>query len=209
MIANGVVLIDSDSKRRAEIAHILRGKDVHVEPYECVADFVRYPVKAAIYLIRDEGDVIQEMLDADGPLDHLPVVVAYSDEADAPRIVSAVKMGASNYIIWPFDETILELTIGPYAAKTSNIALIRSRVLRAKRTLKCLTERELEVLEHLARGLSSKEIAIELKISPRTVEIHRANMIVKTGAKNAYHLVRLAAESSLDEELQAPGLIAA
>lgn len=200
MATNGIVLIDSATKRRAEISHLLGSKGIPVEPFEGVEDFEAYPVEAALYLVADEGDLLKSVLDASAVLNRFPAVIAYGETLCANRIVEAMKAGAANYIIWPFDETILELTLGNLAVGHSNVALIRSRVLRAKRKLAGLSERELQVVELIAAGLSSKEVGLKLEISHRTVEIHRANAMAKLEVRNVAQLVRLAVESTIEDE---------
>ncbi|MBL0922469.1 MAG: response regulator transcription factor, partial [Phycisphaerales bacterium] len=69
--------------------------------------------------------------------------------------------------------------------------------------LAALTPREREVLDWLAEGSSNKAIARELDISPRTVEIHRANMMTKLGARHAAEAVRLKLEAKLEPKLRA------
>ena len=209
MANNGIVLIDSATKRRAEISHLLGSKGISVEPFDSAEDFKAYPVEAALYLVADEGDLLKSVLDASSVLNRFPTVIAYGETLCAKRIVEAMKAGAANYIVWPFDETILELTLGNLAVGHSNIALIRSRVLRAKRKLAALSERELQVVELIAAGLSSKEVGLRLKISHRTVEIHRANAMAKLEVKNVAQLVRLAVESTIEESPAAVGTLVA
>ena len=199
MAKNGIVLIDGATKRRAEISHLLSSKGIAVEPFDSVEDFEAYPVLAPLYLVADNGELLSAFLTASATLDRFPTVIAYADSLCANRIVEAMKCGAANYVMWPFDETILELTLGNLAVGHSNVALIRSRVLRAKRKLECLSERELQVLELIAAGLSSKEVGQRLEISHRTVEIHRANAMTKLDVKNVAQLVRLAVESSMED----------
>ncbi len=77
----------------------------------------------------------------------------------------------------------------------------------ARRRSATLSRREREVLEWLAEGSSNKQIARELEISPRTVEIHRANMMTKLGANHAAEAVRLWLEARLDHVISVPDLV--
>ena len=142
------------------------------------------------------------MLRASAVLERMPTVIAYGEDPSVGNIVEAMKAGAANYIVWPFDETILELTLGDLSVGHSNVALIRNRVLRAKRKLECLSERELQVIELIAAGLSSKEVGLRLEISHRTVEIHRSNAMAKLECKNVAQLVRIAIESSIEDAVE-------
>jgi DNA-binding CsgD family transcriptional regulator len=83
-------------------------------------------------------------------------------------------------------------------------AYARRKMFEARARIGMLSPREREVLDWLAEGLSNKAIARELSISPRTVEIHRANMMEKLGAGHAADAVRLRMEAKLEEEMPAP-----
>jgi DNA-binding CsgD family transcriptional regulator len=76
-------------------------------------------------------------------------------------------------------------------------------MIEARGRIASLSTREREVLHWLAEGSSNKNIARELDISPRTVEIHRANMMAKLGAKHAAEAVRLRIESDMRAGLAA------
>jgi two-component system, LuxR family, response regulator FixJ len=107
--------------------------------------------------------------------------------------VSAIKLGAFDFIEKPFDEARLLASIrgavGWSRSKNEDeapdISDLRSR-------FESLTERQRQVMELAATGLSNKEIATRLGISPRTVEIHRAWMMERMGARNIAELVRMA-----------------
>ena len=74
----------------------------------------------------------------------------------------------------------------------------RRRMIEARNRISNLSRREREVLDWLAEGSSNKAIARELEISPRTVEIHRANMMSKLGARHAAEAVRLKLEAQIE-----------
>ncbi len=77
----------------------------------------------------------------------------------------------------------------------------RRRLVEARQRISALSRREREVLDWLSQGLSNKAIARALEISPRTVEIHRANMMDKLGATHAAEAVRLRLEADYEEPL--------
>jgi two-component system response regulator FixJ len=121
----------------------------------------------------------------------LPVVVM-SGHGDIAMAVQAMRDGAVDFVEKPYsDETILGAVTraanlaGPLAEKAAHKAEAAARLAR-------LTPREREVLDRLVEGLQNKAIAHALSISPRTVEIHRANVMEKMAARSLSDLVRAA-----------------
>ena len=112
---------------------------------------------------------------------------------DVPMAVRAMKLGAADFIEKPFDSQLLvarvreALRAGGGAAATD-----------IQRRLELLTPRERDVLEQLVVGRSNKAIGLELKISPRTVEIHRARVMEKMAVGSLAELVRLALAAGID-----------
>jgi DNA-binding NarL/FixJ family response regulator len=80
----------------------------------------------------------------------------------------------------------------------SHMAGKQREIAEARAQMRRLSSREREVLSDLSQGLSNKEIAMHLGISPRTVEIHRSNLITKIGAKSSAHAIRIAIRGDLD-----------
>ncbi|HXF65590.1 MAG TPA: response regulator [Burkholderiales bacterium] len=117
------------------------------------------------------------------------IITAHGDVATA-RI--AFRAQAVDFLEKPFDQAQLEAAIASaFALEGRRIAAAEARRAEAER-LAQLTAREREVLEHVARGLHAKEIAAELRISPRTVEVHKTRIMAKLGVRNVAELVRFA-----------------
>ncbi|WP_175544467.1 response regulator FixJ [Mesorhizobium sp. YR577] len=120
----------------------------------------------------------------------MPAIVI-TGHGDVPMAVAAMKAGALDFIEKPFEDELLidaikraaERIVGTPSAP-DDTAAIRSR-------LDQLTERERQVLSAVVAGLPNKTIAYDLDISPRTVEVHRANVMAKMQAKNLPELVRM------------------
>lgn len=123
--------------------------------------------------------------------------MAVAKEPSASRIVAAAKAGVLDYLSLPLDPASLATSIDRIAAEAESYVAARKRMLDARAKIECLSRREREVLDWLTRGSSNKEIVRELDISPRTVEIHRANMMAKLGASHAADAVRLKLEAQL------------
>jgi FixJ family two-component response regulator len=116
-----------------------------------------------------------------------------SGQGDIPMAVDAIKNGALDFIEKPLDDTVVQRVREAIAAwerraerGQSNGPLKASFPGRER-----LTPRELEVLSLIASGASNKEAGRQLGISPRTIEVHRARIMEKLGAKNAADLVRI------------------
>ena len=126
----------------------------------------------------------------------LPVIVM-TGHADVPLAVEAMKLGASDFIEKPFNDDILITSVRNALSfstrdsqQTAERALIQSR-------LELLSARERQVLEGLVAGNPNKIIAFDLGISPRTVEIYRANVMTKMEAGSLSELVRMALNAKI------------
>jgi len=128
-------------------------------------------------------------------------VIFLTGHADIPTTVHAIKEGALDLLTKPVDGT--ELIERVQAALEKDVELRRkssaTRALRER--LDALTAREREILVLAAAGMPNKEIARRLGISHRTVEIHRARVMQKTGAANVIELSRIAAACGLAVDL--------
>jgi len=192
-----LTLIDSNLRRRAAICHSLSGNGTHVEPFEDIPELVeRWPHNGTI-LAHDDGRTIPGLLHHMIETGNWLPVIAY-DEAPSPQqVVSSIFNGAVDYIAWPFRQTELAGILEAAQQQTSSMRNIRLREAMARSRIDCLTRREQEVLGCVANGLSNRMIGEKLEISPRTVEIHRANLLNKMGAKHSSEAIRVAIEASL------------
>ncbi|RUV29459.1 MAG: response regulator [Mesorhizobium sp.] len=121
----------------------------------------------------------------------LPVIVM-TGHADVALAVQAMKEGAADFIEKPFDDDILIDAIRSALENRNQTNATHPQSAEVHGRLSTLSERERQVLEGLVSGLPNKTIAYDLGISPRTVEIHRANVMSKMGANSLSHLVRMA-----------------
>jgi two-component system response regulator FixJ len=121
----------------------------------------------------------------------MPLIVI-TGHGDVPVAVAALKAGAVDFLEKPFDSDVLLAAIGEALAKPgARAAADADDREAASRRVAGLTPREREVMELVAAGLANKVIAHRLGIAVRTVEIHRAHVMEKTGARSLSELVRL------------------
>lgn len=185
---------------RAELSRLAYDLGHHAEVYSDGDELVANPPREGILVLRDSpacGDIedIMERLANNGVW--LPLIAA-AENPQADRIVAAIKAGALDYLSLPLDSTNLANAIQRIGREAKAHSAIRRRMIDARTRIANLSVREREVLDWLAEGSSNKLIARELDISPRTVEIHRANMMNKLGAKHSAEAVRMRIEAQID-----------
>jgi two-component system, LuxR family, response regulator FixJ len=195
--ATHIILVDGDLRRRAAISHYLSGQGVHVEPFETVDELDGHWSRQGLILVHDAHDAIARLTDRLVQSGNWLPVVAFSENPPPRRIVEAILAGAIDYVVWPFDDAELALTLDHAQDRADNIGHAKLREAVARSRIDRLTPREREVLSGVAAGHSNRSIAEQLEISPRTVEIHRANMLHKIGANHTSDAIRIAIEASL------------
>ncbi|PWC26676.1 response regulator transcription factor [Teichococcus aestuarii] len=121
----------------------------------------------------------------------MPVVVITA-HGDVPVAVQAMKLGAVDFIEKPYDGEALLRAAGAALAGGAERQAQQREAAEAAERLALLTPRESEVVRGLVAGRQNKEIARDLQLSPRTVEVHRANAMEKLGARSVSEAVRLA-----------------
>ncbi|HEY5819046.1 MAG TPA: response regulator FixJ [Mesorhizobium sp.] len=133
--------------------------------------------------------------------------IVITGHADVPMAVEAMKAGALDFIEKPFDDDVLIEAIHRAAEHLTGRPLGVDDIAVVEARYRCLSEREREVLASVVEGLANKTIAYNLHISPRTVEIHRANVMSKMQAKSLAELVRMTLATDLHQQKLAGGLI--
>lgn len=118
-------------------------------------------------------------------------VFAMSGQASIPMAVDAIRSGALDFFEKPFDAEMLVRRVRTAIASRAQGPSGTPRLATQFPGENLLTAREREVLERISEGSSNKEVGRMLGISPRTVEVHRARIMEKLGARNAADLVRI------------------
>jgi FixJ family two-component response regulator len=193
-------IVCGDSRSRAEQARIAFALGHHAEVYGELDELLDRPPHEGIVIAADSGEpgLALELIHrlADRGI-WLPVVLAAS-EPKTEQVVAAIKAGALDYLVLPLEMGHFARRLHAILAEAGHHAEKRRREVEAKHAIAMLSRREHQVLELLSAGCSNKEIARSLEISPRTVEIHRGNMMTKLGAGHAADAVRLWIDAHLD-----------
>jgi two-component system response regulator FixJ len=119
-------------------------------------------------------------------------VVVMTGHGDVPLAVEAMKLGAVDFVEKPFEDERLIDTIRAALAGAAGVANGDALASQIAARVETLSPRERQVMEGLVAGLSNKAIARDYDISPRTVEVYRANLMTKMQAANLSELVRMA-----------------
>jgi two-component system, LuxR family, response regulator FixJ len=196
-----VHIIDKDVRRRAMIAYGLSSHNFKAQIYENLEEVANFPPRDGLLLVNDEF-VEEEISSVIGVVAASPgrvPMIVFGEEPSTNNVVKAMLAGAVDYLEWPFDQNRFEQSI----ARAENGASAQMRAVERRQNalarLEALTEREREVLRHLIQGHSSKDIGMILAISPRTVEVHRASLIAKLGARSTSDAIRIGIYGGLDD----------
>jgi RNA polymerase sigma factor (sigma-70 family) len=190
-----VYVIEDDADLRDSLAALLEASGYLPRGFASAEDFLasgfnERPACAVVDLRLPgmSGLDLQQKLHDDHP--HLPVIVV-TGHGDVATARAALRTGALDFLEKPVQPK--ELMDAVAAALESDAqALERARELEQMREpLGRLTPRELEVFQRITDGLHNREIAVELGISPRTVEVHRARLMDKLNARRIADLFRL------------------
>ena len=119
-------------------------------------------------------------------------VIVMTGHGDVPLAVEAMRIGAADFIEKPFDDEMFIASVRMAIARQKEADHDQARKSEVQRKIESLSARERQVLEGLVAGNPNKRIAYDLGISPRTVEIYRANLMTKMQAGSLSDLVRMA-----------------
>jgi two-component system response regulator FixJ len=190
-----VHVIDDDEAIRASLAFLLDTVDLESRTYDsaeaflaaapglipgCVVTDMRMPGMSGLDLVRRLRERALE----------IPVIVI-TGHADVPLAVEAMKAGVADYIEKPFDDEVLLEAIRLALARGEDAEEREAQQAAIRERLESLSARERQVLEALVAGRANKVIAYDLGISPRTVEVYRANVMTKMQAASLSELVRM------------------
>jgi PAS domain S-box-containing protein len=202
-----VHIVDDDAQVRAATSYLLSSHGYSTETYSSGAEFLaRAPLDRGCLLLdlrmpqMDAHEVQEELVRRGAPI---PVVVM-SGRGELGAAVEAMKLGAVDFLQKPPSEEELLSAVRRALALFSEGAERRNAQQDAAARLQRLSPRERQMLRGLLAGLSNKEIARRLDLSPRTIEMHRANMMEELGTSSLSEALRMAIDGGLpplgDEE---------
>jgi FixJ family two-component response regulator len=196
-----VAVVDDDEHNRDIVRLMLETLQIEVRTYPCAQRFLEDPAAreagCLVLDVRMPGmsglELQRRLIEMQWPLP----IVFLTAHGDVPMAVDAMRAGAVGFLLKPFkDQELIDSVQRALAqSREQRDRLRRTETVRARFDL--LSSREREVLDLLASGLRSKDIAQALSISVKTVEEHRTNLMRKTRTASMVELVRLAAEASV------------
>ena len=200
-----MALIDDDEAVLDALLHYLTGQNVntscfnavknfltaldHRERFDCIVSDVRMPGMSGLDLMRRLNERA-----------YARPVILITGHGDVDMAVSAIKDGAFDFIEKPFDEARLLASIRRAVKQGRQREATAAELEELQSRLNTLSVRQRQVMELAVAGFSSKEIAIKLDISPRTVEAHRAWVMERIGARNLAELIRMAMKLEAHDE---------
>jgi two-component system, LuxR family, response regulator FixJ len=200
-----VQVIDDDDAVRDAIATLLRTQEYAVRTHATPRSFFDHYhpdetgcVLVDMYMPDMTGAEVHDRVSRIGDLP--PPVIMITGRGDIRMAVDAMKRGATEFLEKPLvPEQLIEAVRKSMRRRLDDLQK-NERMEEAQARIGVLTPRERDVLRQLLRGRPNKIIARELGLSPRTVEIHRARVMEKTGAGSLPTLVRMAMAAGVDTE---------
>lgn len=201
-ITNFVYVIDQDREVRRSISAMLATSSYSQRPFACCADFLGSiaEFEAGLVLLDLAGDAPNRL----EPLESLRKcslewpIIAMAEKADLALAVGAIRHGATDFLEKPITREALVEVLDRSCALLARWLRLARRKSEAVARLAALSARELDVVRGLLAGGANKEIAGWLKISDRTVEAHRAQLMRRLKVDSLAALIRLALEAELE-----------
>jgi two-component system response regulator DctR len=194
-----VHVVDDEEALRDSLAFLFASRGIATQAWPSGESFLAawpQPDCGCIILdVRMEGmsgpQVLDALVQTEGRAAHLPPIIFLTGHADVPLAVQSLKSGAFDFLEKPFnDNQIVDLALRAMDVHRSRAVETDTRQTIAAR-FATLSAREIEVMELILEGCLNKQIADRLGIAMRTVEVHRARVLQKTGARNSVELSQM------------------
>ena len=200
-----VHVVDDDVAVRQSLSFLLASDGLPVRLHETASAFLEAVDDAAVGCV--VTDVRMPGIDGIELLRRLRVggitlpVIVMTGHADVPMAVEAMREGAVDFIEKPFDDDVFLASVRSALRLREQHAQREAQVGMVQTRIQSLSERERQVLDGLVAGKANKVIAFDLGISPRTVEIYRANVMTKMQAGSLSELVRMTMRTEADPDV--------
>jgi len=196
-----VFIADDDSSVRKSLERLAKSAGFKVESFACAEDFLaRRPYRVSGCLVLDvrmpglSGIALQKELVQKGI--SLPIIFI-TGHGSIPMSVKAMKDGAVDFLPKPFDGKELISAIERAIDKDIRTRKEQEEKTKIQKRLSSLTPREYEVLRWVITGMLNKQIAHRLKVSEKTIKVHRSRLMQKMQVVSVAELVRLAQKCSI------------
>ena len=196
-----IYVVDDDEAVRESLEFLLTTAGMKAKSFESAKAFLEVLPRVAFGCVITDvrmpditGIDLLKRVKQDNP--DLPVIVI-TGHGDIALAVEAMKIGAVDFLEKPFDDEHLLNSVKSALDREADAVQRKAEMSEIQDKLAALSNRERQVLEGLVVGHANKTIAFDLGISPRTVEIYRANVMTKLGANSLSDLVRMAITAGL------------
>jgi two-component system response regulator FixJ len=196
-----VYVIDDDEAMRDSLNFLLDSADFKVTLFETALNFLDtlpgLDFGCVVSDVRMPGlDGIELLKRMKAARSTFPIVIM-TGHGDVPLAVEAMKLGAVDFLEKPFEDDRLIGMIEGAIRQAEPTAKSEAVTLDIAARIAILSPRERQVMDGLLAGLSNKQIARDYDISPRTIEVYRANVMTKMQANSLSELVRLAMRAGM------------
>jgi FixJ family two-component response regulator len=189
-----VAIVDDDAGVRDSLAMLIVAAGHATRTFDSAEAFLRAPIDAiacALIDLRLPGMSGAELQAELGRHKTSPPVIVITAHGDIASARAALLAGAIDFLEKPLDNDEVLAAVAAALEGQARGQLARAEESRAQSRLALLSPREREVFERIVRGMHNREIAVDLGISPRTVEVHRAHLMAKLDARRLADLLRL------------------
>jgi two-component system response regulator FixJ len=190
-----VHIVDDDEAVRQSLAFLLSTAGIPIRVYDSATSFLASLATlqngCLITDVRMPDMTGIELLQRLRAKDLMLPVIVITGHGDIPLAVEAMKSGAIDFIEKPFAEEAILRAVRAAEDRAKKLERRSDEEAQVAARLASLSERERQVLDGLVAGNANKTIAYELGISPRTVEVYRANLMTKMQAKSLSELIRM------------------
>ncbi|MES1984057.1 MAG: response regulator [Pseudomonadota bacterium] len=196
-----IFIVDDDEGIRRSVSFLLKTSGYSVQTFSGGLEFLKVAasldtgcVLLDVRMPDIDGLAVQRRLHEEGIM--LPVIIM-TGHGDIDMAVTAMRAGAIDFIEKPFDKATLIASLDRAKAQAQTSLTVITQREHALARLNILTDRERDVLRGLVAGLPNKTIAYDLGISPRTVEIHRSNLMLKLNVRSLSEVLRIAFQAGV------------